>query len=124
MANTVNSIVYQGYVFKVGDTVQLQNNYLYTNITSNNLNTVNMLNQCVMQIVNIQEGSSNGMRVVNPLQLKWVSGPPGSYNGGGYARLDQISLGSGGTSTIVAGNLALYAFDQRTGGTVGRRWMG
>lgn len=116
MANTVNSIVYQGYVFKVGDTVQLQNNYLYTNITSNNPNTVNMLNQCVMQIINIWEGSSNGMRVVNPLQLKWVSGPSGSYNGGGYARLDQIS--SGGTSTIVAGNLALYAFDQRTGGTV------
>ena len=118
MANTTSSIVYGGYVFKVGDTLKVSNNILYPSITASSGNNINMLNQCVMKIVKIYQGSSGGVAVRNPLQLSWVSGPSGSYNGGGYARLDQISLGSGGTSTIVAGNLALYAFDQRTGGTV------
>ncbi len=118
MANTTSSIVYGGYVFKVGDTLKVSNNILYPSITASSGNNINMLNQCVMKIVKIYQGSSGGVAVRNPLQLSWVSGPSGSYNGGGYVRLDQISLGSGGTSTIVAGNLALYAFDQRTGGTV------
>lgn len=117
MANTISSIIYDGYVYKVGDTLKLKNNTLYPSITASSGNNVNMLNQCVMKIVNIWEGSSSGVAVKNPLQLSWVSGPSGSYNGGGYARLDQIVSGSGGSPTITNGNLAVYAYDQRTNNT-------
>lgn len=98
MANTVGSITYGGYTYRTGDTIKVKNNVMYTGIISTAGNTINMLTQCTMQIVAIWEGSSGGIAVKNPLQLKWVSGPAGSYNGGGYIRLNQIVEGSGGAA--------------------------
>lgn len=97
MANTIQSIQYGPYTYRVGDTIKVKNNYMYTGIISTSPNTINMLTSCVMKISAIWEGTSNGVPVKNPLQLKWHSGPSGSYNGGGYIRLSQIVVGSGGT---------------------------
>lgn len=97
MANQISSIQYNGYTYKVNDTIKVKNNVMYTSIISSAGNTINMLSQCVMRITEIWEGTSGGVAVKNPLKLAWVSGPSGSYNGGGFIRLDQIVQGSGGT---------------------------
>lgn len=96
LANTIQSIQYGGYTYSVGDTIKVKNNYMYTTIISDSANTINMLTQCVMKISAIWEGTSKGVPVKNPLQLKWHSGPAGSYNGGGFIRPSQIVTGSGG----------------------------
>lgn len=97
MANTISSISYNGYTYRVGDQIKVSNNTMYTSITASSGNTINMLSQCVMKIDQIWEGSSAGVAVKNPLKISWVSGPSGSQNGGGYIRLNQIVAGSGGT---------------------------
>lgn len=97
MASQISSIQYNGYTYKVNDTIKVKNNVMYTSIISSSGNTINMLSQCVMRITEIWEGASGGVAVKNPLKLAWVSGPSGSYNGGGFIRLDQIVQGSGGT---------------------------
>ena len=101
MANTISSISYNGYTYRVGDQIKVSNNTMYTSITASSGNTINMLSQCVMKIDQIWEGSSAGVAVKNPLKISWVSGPSGSQNGGGYIRLNQIVSGSGGTANKI-----------------------
>lgn len=97
MASQISSIQYNGYTYKVNDTIKVKNNVMYTSIISSAGNTINMLSQCVMRITEIWEGTSGGVAVKNPIKLEWVSGPSGSYNGGGFIRTSQIVQGSGGT---------------------------
>ncbi len=97
MANQITSLTYGGYQYEVGNTVRVSNNIMYTTITRPSGNTIHMLSQCVMQITEIWEGTSAGSPVINPIRLKWVSGPSGSVNGGGFIRPEQIVPGSGGT---------------------------
>ena len=78
MANTISSISYNGYTYRVGDQIKVSNNTMYTSITASSGNTINMLSQCVMKIDQIWEGSSAGVAVKNPLKISWVSGPSGS----------------------------------------------
>lgn len=97
MAYQISSIDYAGYRYTVGNNIRVSNDIMYTSITRPSGNTINMLSQCVMQITEIWAGDSGGSPVINPIKLKWVSGPSGSVNGGGFIRPEQIVPGSGGT---------------------------
>ena len=98
MAAQTDHIVVGGYTYRVGDTLKVNNNIMYTNISATSGNNVNMLTQCVMKIVAIYYNNGVGVTDVrNPIQLAWQSGPNGSYNGGGFIRTSQIAAGSGGT---------------------------
>lgn len=103
MAAQTDSITVGNYIYRVGDTIKVNNNIMYINISATSGNNVNMLTQCVMKIVAIYYNNGVGVTDVrNPIQLAWHSGPNGSYNGGGFIRTSQIVEGSGGTPNKTA----------------------
>lgn len=103
MAAQTDSITVGNYIYRVGDTLKVNNNIMYINISATSGNNVNMLTQCVMKIVAIYYNNGVGVTDVrNPIQLAWHSGPNGSYNGGGFIRTSQIVEGSGGTPNKTA----------------------
>lgn len=103
MAAQTDSITVGNYIYRVGDTIKVNNNIMYTNISETSGNNVNMLTQCVMRIVAIYYNNGVGVTDVrNPIQLAWQSGPNGSYNSGGFIRTSQIVEGSGGTPNKTA----------------------
>ena len=97
MASRVSYIRIGGYTLFEGSEVRVKNNKMYTRVNGTASNTINMLTQCVMQVTALYEGAD----AYNPIQLKWKSGPSGSYNGGGFIKTSQVVSGSGTPNNFI-----------------------
>lgn len=97
MASRVSFIRIGGYTLFEGSEVRVKDNKMYTRVNGTVANTINMLTQCVMQVTALYEGTD----AYNPIQLKWKSGPAGSYNGGGFIKTSQVVSGSGTPNNFI-----------------------
>ena len=97
MASRVSFIRIGGYTLFEGSEVRVKDNKMYTAVNGTVANNINMLTQCVMQVTALYEGTD----AYNPIQLKWKSGPAGSYNGGGFIKTSQVVSGSGTPNNFI-----------------------
>lgn len=97
MASRVSFIRIGGYTLFEGSEVRVKDNKMYTAVNGTVANNINMLSQCVMEVVALYGGSN----AYNPIQLKWKSGPSGSYNGGGFIKTSQVVSGSGSPNNFI-----------------------
>ena len=66
MASRVSFIRIGGYTLFEGSEVRVKDNKMYTAVNGTVANNINMLSQCVMEVVALYGGSN----AYNPIQLK------------------------------------------------------